>query len=341
MKGETVVKSLNLALRRCLEKDKRVIIIGEDILDPYGGAFKVTQGLSTNFPDRLFTTPISEASIVGIGIGAAMRGLLPVVEIMFGDFITLAADQIINHAAKFPGMYNGKVFVPIVIRTPMGGGRAYGPTHSQSLEKIFLGIPGLRVVAISHFHNPGELLEKAILQDKMPVLFIEHKLLYPLELKCYGDDTIKVEQLESHKHFYPIVLLKNYHSDVIKPDLTILTYGGISKHLDEVLKQLKDEEIWVDVFLPSEISNRELPPELIESVKRTGRLLLIEESAGGFGWASEMVKKLAENLWSKIMLEISIIEPPDSIIPSEKTMEYEMLPNSDKIINQIMEVISR
>ena len=123
------------------------IILGEDVLDPYGGAFKVTRGLSTAFPERVQTTPISEAGIVGVAAGMALRGLRPVVEIMFGDFITLAADQLVNHAAKFRWMYNDQVRVPLVIRTPMGGRRGYGPTHSQTLEKLFLGVPGLKVLA--------------------------------------------------------------------------------------------------------------------------------------------------------------------------------------------------
>ena len=142
----------------------------------------MTRGLSDAFPDQVVTTPISEAGIVGLGIGLALRGFRPVVEIMFGDFITLAADQLINHAAKFRWMYNDQVRVPLVIRTPMGGGRGYGPTHSQSLEKIFLGIPGLQVLAPSAFGDPGDLLYAAVINSNDPVIFIEHKLLYQLQL---------------------------------------------------------------------------------------------------------------------------------------------------------------
>ena len=137
----TYAQELNNALKDAFESDERVYLVGQDILDPYGGAFKVSAGLSTRFPGRVITTPISEAGITGLGTGMAIRGLKPVVEIMFGDFITLCADQIVTNIAKFRAMYNGQVRVPIVIRTPMGGGRGYGPTHSQCLEKMFLGIP--------------------------------------------------------------------------------------------------------------------------------------------------------------------------------------------------------
>ena len=136
----TVLESLNLALHDALASDDRVILLGEDILDPYGGAFKVTRGISTSFPERTFTTPVSEAGFLGVAIGMALRGLRPVVEIMFGDFLTLIADQVINHASKFRYMYNGQVSVPLVIRTPMGGRRGYGPTHSQTLEKLYLAL---------------------------------------------------------------------------------------------------------------------------------------------------------------------------------------------------------
>src|SRR5512136_779089 len=115
----TVLDSLNAALHRAFSTDESVLLLGEDVLDPYGGAFKVTRGLSTAFPDRVLTTPISEAGILGVATGMAMRGYRPVVEIMFGDFITLIADQVINHAAKFRWMYNNQVKVPLIIRTPM------------------------------------------------------------------------------------------------------------------------------------------------------------------------------------------------------------------------------
>ena len=174
----TTVESLNQGLHRAFAEDERVYMLGEDILDPYGGAFKVTRGLSSAYPERVLTTPISEAGITGLATGMAMRGLRPVVEIMFGDFLPLIADQIINHMAKFRWMYNEQVRVPLVIRTPMGGRRGYGPTHSQTLEKLFLGIPGIKTLALTSLENPGQQLYNAILKEDNPILFIENKLLY-------------------------------------------------------------------------------------------------------------------------------------------------------------------
>ena len=124
------LESLNIAMFD-LMKDDSVVLIGEDLLDPYGGAFKVSKGLSTSFPKQVISTPISEQAITGAAVGMAMRGMKPIVEIMFGDFITLCVDQIVNHASKFKGMYNNQVSVPIVIRSPMGGGRGYGPYYNE------------------------------------------------------------------------------------------------------------------------------------------------------------------------------------------------------------------
>ena len=149
-----IVDALNSALHSAMRELPEMVVLGEDILDPYGGAFKVTRGLSDSFPGRVFATPISEAAITGVGTGLALQGFRPVVEIMFGDFVTLIADQLINHASKIRWMYGQPIDLPLVIRTPMGGRRGYGATHSQSLERLFLGVPGLSVVAVSPLGDP-------------------------------------------------------------------------------------------------------------------------------------------------------------------------------------------
>ena len=152
------VSSINTALETILTNHADVILYGEDLLDPYGGAFKATKGLSTKFPTRVLTTPISEAAIIGIAGGMAIGGLRPIVEIMFGDFIMLGADQLLNHLLKYEWMYNNKVKVPVTIRTSMGGRRGYGPTHSQSLEPVLASMPGIKIVSPTYYHNPGKLL---------------------------------------------------------------------------------------------------------------------------------------------------------------------------------------
>jgi len=153
--GSSVRQALNSALRKLLSEVPEVVLLGEDLHDPYGGAFKVTAGLSTDFPERVISTPISEAGIIGAGIGLALAGRRPIVEVMFADFLALGMDQILNHAVKFPGMFPDGA-VPLVIRTPSGGRRGYGPTHSQSTESLMVAVPGLTVVFPSHRHAAGE-----------------------------------------------------------------------------------------------------------------------------------------------------------------------------------------
>ena len=220
-KRDRVVNLIHDAFRGNLEKDKRIVIIGEDIEGPYGGAFKVTKNLSIEFPGRVLNTPISEAAIVGIGNGLALAGLRPVCELMFGDFITLAADQFINHAAKFRYMYNDQVRVPLIIRTPMGGKRGYGATHSQSLEKHLLGLPDTQVLAIHHRFDPGEFYDRLFATVDRPTLVIENKILYGLQVEgC----PIEGFALEHDGDSMPTTRLR---PEGTVPDLTIVCYGGM------------------------------------------------------------------------------------------------------------------
>jgi hypothetical protein len=175
---ERTVRSVQRGLDAVLAADERVILIGEDIESPYGGAFKCTDQLSARYPGRVRNTPISELAIVGIGNGLALGGFRPVVEIMFGDFVTLALDQWVNHAAKFAFMFADKVTVPLVVRTPMGGKRGYGATHSQSLERHVVGVPGTRVLCLHHRYPAAELYRAIFDALDTPTFVMENKVLY-------------------------------------------------------------------------------------------------------------------------------------------------------------------
>ena len=325
-----VLKSLNLGLRESMEEDKRIIVIGEDLLDPYGGAFKVTQGLSTKFPNQVFTTPISEGAIVGIATGMAMRGLRPIVEIMFGDFLTLAADQIINHASKFHWVFNGKVEVPIVLRTPMGGRRGYGPTHSQSLEKLFLGVPGIKIIAPNTLDNPGNLLKKTI-KDNNPVLFIEHKLLYTsclLEIKT-GD--LLDAEVSSNDEYYPVLRIQ-FTSN---PKVTIATYGYNFEIVRKAaLELLYEREIETEIILFTQLNQTNLDP-LIDSIKKTKKMITFEEGTVRSGWGSEIVARIQEE--STNYLRTSRIGALNLPIPNSKTLEEIILPSKDLLKEKIIE----
>jgi len=332
---KTVLDSLNSGLLRAFANDERVHLIGEDLLDPYGGAFKVTRGLSTQFPGRVHTSPVSEAGIVGIATGMALRGLLPVVEIMFGDFTLLAADQLINHAAKFRGMYNDQVRVPLVVRTPMGGRRGYGATHSQTLEKHFLGAPGLRVLAPTALGDPGALLEYAILHDPDPVLFIENKLLYLAKLhtpETLQDFTLTSTPLPPS----PTYTLTLRHAPA--PALTLTAYGYMAELAREaMLKLAYDQEIFAELVIPTQLSPFEMQP-ILASVRRTHRLLAIEEGTFTLGWGAEIVARAAEALGPdlKTARRLAAQETP---IPAARTLEDATLPGVDEIMEMAKKMV--
>lgn len=331
----TYLQNLQLGLRDIFATDPRVLLLGEDVIDPYGGAFKVTAGLSTAFPDRVLTTPISEAGITGFATGLALRGYVPLVEIMFGDFLTLCADQLVNHATKFPQMY-GDVTCPLIMRTPMGGGRGYGPTHSQTIEKMFLGIVGLKVIAPSHCHWPGQTLGRVVAQETSPILFIEHKLLYGETLHC--DTAVLPLCLETDETGYQTAVLRNYsHGD---PDVCVIGYGGISRLLPRLLTELATEEIRVMAVLPESVD-----PVPLETLARlaaqSGRIVIADEACGGFTWASGLAGLLYEKLWGGgLQCPIQVVTSQRSIIPTSFDQEAEMLISSSKIEKAILEVIS-
>jgi pyruvate/2-oxoglutarate/acetoin dehydrogenase E1 component len=339
----TVLESLNSALHKAFEDNKNVYMLGEDILDPYGGAFKVSRGLSTNFPDRVLTTPISEAGFVGVAAGMALRGLRPVVEIMFGDFTSLIADQIINHITKFHWVYNHQVTLPMVIRTPMGGRRGYGPTHSQTLEKLYLGIPGLRVIAPAALSrqdgsgNPGELLIRSILEIEEPTLFIENKLQYLLPIQSQLDlnDFIITSVPASNGSIPPTYTLSIRGAP--PATLTIAAYGYMAELAKQALTRLAYEhEYFAELVVPTQLSLFMIEP-VISSVSHTGALLTVEEGTFTLGWGAEVLARVAEALGSHSVRyrRLAAKEVPT---PASGPLEAEALPGVVHIIQSAIQM---
>jgi pyruvate/2-oxoglutarate/acetoin dehydrogenase E1 component len=315
-----------------MECDERVYLIGEDILDPYGGAFKVTRGLSTKFPTRVLTTPISEAAIVGVATGMALRGLIPVVEIMFGDFVTLVADQVINHASKFRWMYNDLVRVPVVIRTPMGGRRGYGPTHSQSLEKMFLGVPGLKVVAPNTLGDPAELLVASI-SENGPVMFVEHKLLYTRQLLERGKDDLQDFSVEQTGGAYPTFILR----PTTGAQLTIACYGyNFELARTAALELIMEHEIFSEIVLFSQLSPFNLEP-LFLSLEKTRKLVTVEEGTLSLGWGAEVTARAVEKMEGLRIRRVAALDLP---IANAKSLEDKILPSVQEIVKSALFVLS-
>ncbi|MBF0425876.1 MAG: alpha-ketoacid dehydrogenase subunit beta [Magnetococcales bacterium] len=327
----TCGQSIQQGLLQAMMTDPRVHLLGEDLRDPYGGAFKMTKGLSTRFPERVHNTPISEATLAGLGIGMALRGLRPVVEIMFGDFITLIADQLINNAGKFAWMYNDQVSVPLVVRTPMGGRRGYGATHSQCLEKLYLGVPGLLVIAPSYLHDPGALLCQTILAGKGPVLFIEHKGDYGRRVAAPEAGMIGCWHLRRGGTFCPTLSLS---ATAFRDDqLTVVTYGGMVPVVLEALERLLlEEEVTAEIVIPSLLAPLD-PQPLQASLKRTGRLLVAEEGTLTAGWGAEVVATLlSAGSGGGGAVPVARVAARDLPIGSAPTLENRILPGVADVV---------
>jgi pyruvate/2-oxoglutarate/acetoin dehydrogenase E1 component len=332
-------RAMGDALRSALEDDERVILLGEDIVDPYGGAFKVTRGLSTDFPDRVRSTPISEGSIAGMSAGLALAGYRPIAEIMFGDFLTLCFDQIVNHISKYEAMYNGKATCPVIIRTPSGGGRGYGPTHSQSLEKHFVGVPHLRVVAASLVHDPQAVLRR-LLEQTDPVLYVEHKLLYPLHLTLPEAGRIEGDTATEHisESGLPTVSIR----PVAREDcaITVVAYGYQAELARRVLSRLAvEEEIFGELVVPSEISPLDYEP-IEASVAITRNLLVVEEGAEGWTWGSEVAAQMSARRFGELRRPVATLASDATVIPSSKSLEATVLMSEDRIEEAIRRAIA-
>jgi pyruvate/2-oxoglutarate/acetoin dehydrogenase E1 component len=327
------VQVLNEALHEIFAERGDVYLLGEDVLDPYGGAFKVTQGLSDRFPDRVVTTPISEGGIFGVSAGMALRGLRPILEIMFGDFLALGYDQIVNGISKFREMYDGQVSVPLVVRTPMGGRRGYGPTHSQSLEKLLLGVPNIVVVAAGECHDLGSLLHNAV-EDDRPVFFIENKLMYGRPNRRPEEGHVGELAVREAGARYPALTFSG--TDFSEGVATIVTYGGMLPIvLEAVTELILEHEIFCEVVALSQLVPMELDP-VLESVARTGALVTAEEGTltGGFG--AEIAARVQELAWSDLRGPVQRVAARDGIIPSARPLEDAMLPGVNEVVEAIV-----
>lgn len=323
-----VADGIRRALAEAMNDDPRMVLLGEDLRDPYGGAFKVTAGLSRSFDRRVRNTPISEAGIVGVANGLALAGMRPMVEIMFGDFVTLAADQFINHAAKFAWMYNDKVNVPLVIRTPMGGYRGYGPTHSQCLEKHLLGLPGTRVLALHRRYSPWKLYRELLADNDRPTLVIENKMLYTqqADAEAPADFALSVNQA-----LFPTVRLSPTEDT---PTVTLVAYGAMVGLAEAAAVHLwEQEEIACEVIMPTQLYPLDVEP-ILESVNATGKVVIVEEGQSFAGWGSELLAQLGQDDRTG-RFQARRIGPASHPLPACKPAEADALPDVEQIIDTI------
>ena len=319
--------SYSEAVKECLkqemEKDEKVFMLGEDV-GLYGGAFGVSQGLVSEFgEDRIMDTPISEQGIVGVAIGASLLEMRPVVEIMFSDFIMLPLEQIVNQAAKIRYMFGGKAKVPIVVRTPGGGGIGLAAQHSQSIEALFFHFPGLKVVMPSSAYDVKGLLSSSI-DDDNPVIFFEHKLLYNTKQDVPEED-------------YKIPLGKGDIKRDGKDVTVVATSYMVTKALN-VAEKLSVEGISVEVIDPRTIKPLDIDL-IIESVKKTNRVVLVEEAYYSGGFTCYLASEIMKHCFDWLDTPVVRVAALDCPIPYEHNLENLVIPGEKKIEEAIFKVL--
>jgi pyruvate dehydrogenase E1 component beta subunit len=312
-------EALNQALREEMEADEKVFVMGEDI-GVFQGAFKVTQGLLEEFGEkRVRDTPISENTIVGAGVGAAMLGLRPVVEIMTVNFALLALDQIVNCAASIRYMFGGQVSVPMVIRMPQGGGHQLGPTHSHSFEAMYLHIPGL-LVAVPTTAADAKALLKASIRDDNPVIFIEHEYLYGQRGEVPDDG-------EAEDVRFGEAAIRREGDDV--------TIVGISRQAITAQKAAdtlaSDHEIEAEVIDPRTLRPLDLDT-IVESIKKTNRAVVVEEGWPHGGVGANLAALITEQAFDYLDAPVARVTGADVPMPYSKPLEQAAMPHEEHVV---------
>jgi 2-oxoisovalerate dehydrogenase E1 component beta subunit len=317
MAEKTMVEAVRDAMLEEMKRDERIIVMGEDV--GQGGVFRATEGLLQEFgPDRIMDTPLAESCIVGTAIGASLNGIIPIAEMQFADFSHPAFDQIVSEAARIYYRSNGTWHCPIVVRAPYGAGIHGGPYHSQSVEAFYAHVPGLKVVCVATPYDAKGLLKSAV-RDPNPVVFLEHKKAYRLYRQDIPDDdyTIPIGKAE----------IKREGSDI-----TLVTYGMMVHHSLKAAEAVQEEDgVSVEVIDLRTVSpwDKEC---VLESVKKTGKALIVYEDniTGGFG--AEVAAVIAEQAFEYLDGPVTRVASPDvPIAPYAGQMEEYVLPNPEKI----------
>ena len=323
MRTLTFSEALREALHEEMERDETIFVIGEDVIT-HGGPYKVTDGIAERFPERIFETPIAEAGIMGVGVGAAMAGMNPVVEIMYMDFVTCAMDEVVNQAAKMRYMTGGQASVPMVIRLPCGVGRLLAAQHSQIMESWFMHVPGLQVVVPS---TPGDAkgLLKSAIRSSDPVLFFEYKRIYTSRGEVPDGD-----------HIIPIGQAKICREG---EDATVVAIGPMVQKSLEAAVLLEDDGYDVEV-----VDARSLSPldteTICESVSRTGRAVVCGEDSSFAGAASEIAAMIGENCFRDLNGPVVRVGSPHVPMPFSSELVKHVVPEVANITDAVSRVMT-
>jgi pyruvate/2-oxoglutarate/acetoin dehydrogenase E1 component len=318
-------EALRDAMAEEMRRDDDVFVMGEDVA-VFQGSFKVTEGLLDEFGERrVRDTPISENTIVGMGVGAAMGGLRPIVEIMTVNFALLAMDQIVNHAAAIPYMFGGQVRVPLVIRMPGGGGHQLGPTHSHSFEALFLQIPGLLVACPSTPADAKGLL-KAAIRDDNPVIFIEHETLYGIrgEVPDNGDGVVNFGEAAIRRE---------------GADVTIVGILRMAEVAQQAARTLAEEhEVEAEVIDPRTLRPLDLDT-IIKSVQKTNRVVIVEEGWPHGGVGANLAALIQGQAFDHLDAPIERVTGADVHMPYSKRMEQASIPHAENVVSAALQTL--
>ena len=318
--------AISEAIRDEMGRDERVFLLGEDIQDPFGGAFQITLGLTTKYGHkRVVETPISESGIIGTAVGAAMAGLRPIAEIMIIDFLGVCMDQLYNQAAKLRYMSAGQATAPLVIRCEAGAGGGFGAQHSQSLEAWLCHVPGLKVAFPSTAYDAKGLMLSAI-RDEDPVVFIENLHLYWTRGECpEGDYTVPFGQAAIRRE---------------GADCTLVAYGRVALDAAAAAEELAGLGIEVEVIDPRTLVPLDIDT-IVGSVRKTGRLVVAHEAVERGGYGGEIAAQVQERAWDALKGPVRRVAAMNTPVPYAKGLEAEMLPQKRDIVEAVRAAVGR
>jgi pyruvate/2-oxoglutarate/acetoin dehydrogenase E1 component len=334
--GPRMSEELNRALGALLSADPELYLLGEDITDPYGGAFKITRGLSGRYPAQVLGTPISEGGLVGVANGLALAGNRVIAEIMFGDFIGLAFDQLVNLSAKSVSMYGAPVPVPVIVRCPVGAGRGYGPTHSQHPGKHLVGVPDLTLAELSPFHDPLPVLQ-GLLHRGTPAVFFEDKILYTERAYAGGavDDVFRFALLDG-----PLGWASVFAGPPAGAECVIIAPGGLAhRALAAARELLIRSEITSQILVPSQLYPFDLDP-VLPILADAALVCIAEDGPPGGTWGETLARAVYERLWPRLRRPIAFAQAAPAVIPAAVHLEQEVIVGAGLIRRVVEEAIA-
>ena len=334
-KNDTIAQLLNFSLDNYLSDSKKNILIGEDINDPYGGAFKVTKNLSTKYKSQVFQMPISEQAFSGAAVGLTLKGYNVVVEVMFCDFMTLLTDNLINLASKYAKLANHSMKGKILIRTAAGGHRGYGPIHSQNIEQLFFGWPNIEVYALNRFFDPSILIKNIFSSNNKINILIESKIDYAQKLirrEELAENEFELVKLDDE---FSGSFLRNNKLDEI--DILFFSYGSVVKEVIEAAnKLLIDEEFFSGIVVPNKIFPHDTFYKKIIKKYKPNKIVIVDDGYDQNGWGAGILRFISNSNINLNLDDIIIVGSNFDLIPANFQKEKFHFPNSSSIYSKII-----